>query len=259
VLVFVLALQSPEASQNWQQVSRFCERTVRSVCAQSCQDFRVFLVCNQRPTWSFNHPALTIIEDKFPIPDPDILSRMRDKCLKVKVGLIAARHHAPAHVMIVDADDCVHRDLAALARKWPSAHGWIFDVGYCHDEGTRWLLLWKDFDQYCGTSAIVRLERCELPNSLCEANDHYFILSKGHERIRYFLHERGTPLLALPFTGAIYITGSGENTSGFAVAKLRGKRMMLRRLIWSRPLTHNIRSVFGLYDLPRSCLSSAGT
>jgi hypothetical protein len=151
--------------------------------------------------------------------------------------------------MIMDADDCVHRDLAALACKWPSAHGWIFHDGYWHDEGTRSLVRWKDFDKCCGTSAIVRLEPCELPSSLSEANDHYFILSKGHEAIRDFFRERGTPLAALPFTGAIYITGNGENLSGFAVAKLRGRRMMLQRLIGTRPLTHNIRSAFGLYDL----------
>ena len=247
MLVFVIPLKSPEASQNWQQVSRLCERTLRSVCAQSCPDFRVFLVCNQRPALNFNHPALTIIEDKFPVPDADWLSRERDRFSKVKVGLIAARHHAPAHVMIMDADDCVHRDLAALACKWPNAHGWIFDVGYWHDEGTRWLLRFKGFDKQCGTSAIVRLEPCELPSSLSEANDHYFIL-KGHEKIRDLLRERGTPLAALPFS-AIYITGNGENTSGFSVAKLRGRRMMLQRLIWTRPLTQNIRLAFGLYDL----------
>src|SRR6185436_11316247 len=123
MLIFIVPLQSPHASKDWPHVCRLWERTLRSICAQSCADFRVFLVCNQRPAIAFTHPAVTIIEEDFPLPEATSASRMLDKWLKVKRGLIAARGFAPAHVMITDADDCVHQYLATLCANSPEAAG----------------------------------------------------------------------------------------------------------------------------------------
>jgi hypothetical protein len=249
MLVFVVALQSPQASKDWPRVSRLWERTLRSICAQTCPDFRVFLVCNERPDIAFTHPSLTIIEEDFPLPEPNTPSRMGDKWLKIKRGLAAAREFAPAHVMIMDADDCVHRDLAALSAESPDAQGWAFEVGYMHDEGSRWLHRLKNFDDYCGTSAIVRLESGDFPRTLSEPIDPYFILTHGHGVIGDFLLDRGTPLARPPFIGAIYITATGENDSRIALRNWRGKKMLLKKLLNARPLTHSIRRDFGLYDL----------
>jgi hypothetical protein len=249
MLIFIMALQSPGASKNWCQVSRLCERTLRSVCGQSCTNFRVFLVCNKRPAITFTHQAITIIERDFPIPEGNTKSRMQDKWLKLKFGLIAARHHAPAHVMFVDADDCVHRELAALVFQQPYAQGWRFDVGYLYPEGASWFFKWRDFDQCCGTSAIVRLEACDFPTSLDEPIDRYFILSNGHRAIGEFLRKRGTPLAPLPFIGAMYVVGTGENDSGTVLTEWGGTRFMLKKLLRARPLTQKVRSDFGLYRI----------
>jgi hypothetical protein len=174
---------------------------------------------------------------------------MQDKWLKLKFGLIAARHHAPAHVMLMDADDCVHRGLAALATEQPHAQGWKFDVGYMYDDGSGSLLRCKNFDALCGTSAIVRLQSRDFPNSPTDSKDNYFILSNGHIAIGDFLSRRGTPLARLPFIGAIYITGTGENDSRFALNDWHGTRAMLKKWLGMRPLTRKIRADFGLYDL----------
>ena len=249
MLIFVVALQSPKSSKNWSRVSALWERSLRSICAQSCPDFRVFLVCNERPSIAFTHPAVTIIEEDFPLPEPTTLSRMRDKWLKLKRGLIAARDFAPAHVMIMDADDCVSRKLAALAAKWPKARGWSFRKGYLHDEGSPWLFLLRNFDYVCGTSAMVRLEPADFPRLLDESIDPYFILRHGHGVIDDYFRERGTPLARLPFIGAIYVTDTGENDSGMAYRKWRGKKMLLKRLLYGRLLTRRIRAEFGYFDL----------
>lgn len=249
MLIFVVALQSPHASKDWGRVSRLWERTLRSICAQSSPDFRVFLVCNERPAIAFTHPALTVIEEDFPLPDPTTASRMNDKWRKLKRGLIAIRDLAPAHVMFMDADDCVHRGLAALAAAAPTAPGWNFETGYMHDEGSRWLYRLKKFDAYCGTSAIVRLGPADFPSTLGEPNDPYFILTHGHGVIGDFFRTRGTPLRTLPFLGAVYVTATGENDSGISLGGWRGKMMLLKKLLNSRPLTRSIRRNFGLYDL----------
>jgi hypothetical protein len=251
VLIFVVALQSPQASKNWSHVCRLWERTLRSICAQTNPDFRVVLVCNERPKIDFTHEALTVIEEEFPLPQPTGPSRMADKWRKVRRGLTAARHLAPAHVMIMDADDCVSRNLAALVAQKPEARGWVFNQGYIHDEGTGWLHRKSDFDRYCGTSAIVKLAPEDIPAPESkESSDNFYILANGHGVIADYLRDRGEPLERLPFVGAIYITATGENDSGVALRNWRGKKMMLTKLLNSRPLTAKVRNEFGLYTVP---------
>lgn len=249
MLIFVVALQSPRASRDWGLVCRLWERTLRSICAQTCGDFRVFLVCNEAPKIGFSHPAATVIEGVFPLPGPTTPERMQDKWRKLKQGLVAARPLAPAHVLIMDADDCVHRGLAAHCAAHPGEIGWRFYTGYVRDEGSRWLFLRRNFDVYCGTSAIVRVEKSDLPATPDEAIDPYFILTHGHGAIGEYLEKRRTPLHKLPFIGAIYNTATGENDSGFSLRGWRSRKVLLRKLLNSRLLTRGIRAEFGLYEL----------
>ena len=250
MLIFLVALQSPQASRDWAHVSRLCERTLHSICRQTVDRFRVILVCNERPAGEFRHPHLTVIEEDFPLPT-DKQSRMRDKWLKIKRGLVAARALGPAHLMITDADDCVHRDLAALASAEPDVAGWNFETGYLHDAGSRWLYRLQNFDRYCGTSSIVRLEARDFPASMQAATEDYFILCHGHGVIAQHLRARGQPLRPLPFIGAIYNSDTGENDSGLRLRGWQGKKMFLKKILNARPLTRSIRDAFSLYDLPR--------
>jgi hypothetical protein len=249
VLVFILALQDPAASKNWSRASQLCERTLRSICAQTDPDFRVILVCNTRPETDFAHPHLTIIEREFPIPAATSSARMNDKWSKLKVGLAAARHLAPAHIMFVDADDCVHRGLAEHVTRHPDSIGWSMDVGYLRDEGSRWIYRREDFFRFCGSSAIVRLSTEDFPASELEPSENYFILANGHGAIRQHMIEQGRPLQTLPFVGAVYMTNTGENDSGIRVRGWQGKRHMLEKILAARLLTGRRRSELGLYDL----------
>jgi hypothetical protein len=248
MLTFLLALQSPQASRHWGHVSRLFERTLRSVCAQTCADFRVVLVCNEKPAIDLSHPALTVIEVDYAPPTPD--GRMDDKWRKLKRGLIAIREFGPTHLMITDADDCVHRSLAALAAAAPQAPGWNFEEGYMHDEGSHWLHRLARFDRYCGTSAIVRVEPEGCPRDMDESIEPYPVLRYGHGVIGDYFRDRGRPLLPLPFRGAIYNTATGENHSHISLRSWRGKKMFIKKLLNARPVTAQVRASYGLYPVP---------
>jgi hypothetical protein len=174
---------------------------------------------------------------------------MNDKWGKLKVGLVAARNLAPAHVMFVDADDCVHRGLAEYVKHRPDIVGWSFDVGYIHDEGSRWLFRTTKFFHRCGSSAIVRLSLKDFPASESQSSRDFFILSHGHTIIKDGMANRGTPLQELPFVGAVYITNTGENDSGARTSHWQSKRQILKSALAIRPLTKRVRSDMGLYDL----------
>jgi hypothetical protein len=252
MLLFVVPLQSPEASADWTRVCALCNRTVRSICAQTSNAFHVFLVCNRRPGELPAHPALTVIEEPFPIPAADHASRMRDKSAKLQRAYVAARPFLPGHVMLVDADDCVSNRLAGIVNEHAASPGWYFDDGYIHDEGSNWLLRRRHhFHLLCGTSHILRCEPEDLPANVHSPEEALWITSRGHAELARFMAGRGTPLRPLPFPGAIYNLATGENCSHASIRSWRSKRMMLSKLLNFRPLTAAIRREFSLTDLSR--------
>jgi len=251
MLIFIIPLQSPKASKNWGHVCALAKRTLLSVLRQKHQDYRVFLVCNEPPVGCPVHPALTIFERDFPVPDMSVWeNRMADKWGKVRVGLVAARGLAPCHIMVVDADDCVSNRLSGLCEEHPESNGWFFDQGWFHDEGSRIIFRKKkDFDKVCGTSSIVRAFPDELPTEEKGDRESVHILRSGHTKIRANSIVRGTPLDPLPFPGAVYCLATGENHTAFSLQGWRSKKVLLQKLLCYRLLTRRIRGQFGLYDL----------
>ncbi len=252
MLVFIVPLQSRQASKDWRLVSLLARRTLQSVLAQTHSDFRVFLVCNDPPDGCPEHPSVTVLRKNFPVPDMSVWeNRMADKWGKVRVGLVAARSLAPCHVMVCDADDSVSNRLAAHVAAHPRTAGWCFDQGWMHDEGSPLIFRWRHgFDSTCGTSSIVRADLPDLPEVEQGPRDENFILHSGHAKIRANMQSRGTPLEMLPFPGAVYNLATGENHSSFSLKGWRSKKILLQKLISYRPLTQRIRKEFGLYDLP---------
>jgi len=249
MLVFIVPLQSPQASSDWGLVSALCERTVRSICGQAGGAFQLFLVCNQAPAMTFSHPDLTIVEDDFPIPERNTAARMFDKHEKLKRGMIAARDLAPCHVMLADADDCVHRGLAAWCAKNQEHPGWYMADGYIHTAGSRWLYRRRDFDQICGTAAVVRCAEGDFPRQMSDPKAEFFMINCGHFEFRNPARAGGRHLDPLPFPGAVYMTATGENDSGISLREWRGKKMLIKKLLNSRLLTNELRAEYGIYEL----------
>jgi hypothetical protein len=173
---------------------------------------------------------------------------MNDKWRKVRYGLAAARKYAPAHYMIADADDCVSRHLAGFAATQLSESGWYLERGYMYCEGSRFLVLKDNFYRYCGTSAIVRCERQDLPQDVDDSLS-CFLTRSGHVTIAEEMARLGRPLSTLPIPGAIYITGTGENDSGLRYRSWESKRRFVQEFLRHRLVNKRIREEFGLNPL----------
>ena len=168
---------------------------------------------------------------------------MNTKFGKLKRGMVYARRWAPCHVMFVDADDCVSSRLADLVERNPSCPGWVLDHGYMHSEGTHLVYCRDNFDQYCGTSSIVRCAEDDFPSSMSESSFRFDVLRHGHKGIARAMRERGTPLERAPFVGAVYVTDTGENNSGVSLFPWGP------RFLSSLPLSASMRQEFGLYPV----------
>ena len=264
MLVFVVPLKSKRLAGSWRRSEALLERTLRSICAQTSDAFRVIVVCHERPEIGFAHPHIRYVEVDFSVeltqPEPtaddsltampDIERKRVDKGRKLLLGCTLAAEYGPDHVMIVDADDCVSNRLAEFASRSRSAAGWYIARGYSYQEGSSHVYLKRrDFHRECGTGNIVRYDLLQLP-SAPEYNRGvpYYKLLLNHGLFATKISRLGEPLVALPFYGAIY-TFNGENIFAMSRPARRGVLGVLKRLVNERPLTDAIRREFGLYAI----------
>ena len=254
MLVFIIPLKSKQVSQSWSRLSQLFTRCLQSVCNQTNPNFRVVVACHERPDIQFIHPQIDYVEVDFPAPDRNSAdfgevagSGDTDKAKKILAGLNFAKQFAPSHVMVVDADDCVSNQLAALVDNNSQCNGWYFKKGYVYEEGSKMLFLnTKNFNQSCGTSIIIKYSLY----SLLFPSKYYY---NHHDR----LLKNGVVLQELPFPGAIYIIKNGENQF-MTVNKTQDLQkqenwllFLIKKVLKYRPLpiANNIRRNFGLYSI----------
>jgi hypothetical protein len=255
-MVFIIPVKSAVISPSWEKFSRLFERSVRSVCQQTDQDFKVVVVCNEKPLTNFEHPNLYYLEVDFTPPTPEASDEFiglhspkeADKAKKILAGFEYAQRFDTTHVMVVDADDCVSNRIVEFVKRNPNIDGWYSNMGYVYKEGSK--LIFKkmdDFSSLCGTCLIVKPE---------------FLKGLVSPEM-YFRHpkrtlENGYKMKTLPFPAAVY-TINGENY--FMTEKAvkhfkndtvaRGFQKLFKRLVRYRIwfLTDRVRYNYGLYPV----------
>jgi hypothetical protein len=257
MLVFIIPVKSPLISANWVWFSRLFERSIKSVCNQTSADFKAIVVCNEKPRTTFVSPHLEYLTVDFPPPVSDKVNpvvglespKEADKAKKIIAGLVHASKFNPSHIMVVDADDCINKNIVKFVQERPNDDGWYAKTGYVYKEGKKYIYLnSKNFHDLCGTSIVVKYELAEL------------LIQDG----RFYEHNlinlaNGTNLQVLPFAGAVYSIENQENyrMTSTAVKAIsnnlsqKGLAYWLERISKYRifPLTNSIRQQFGLYKL----------
>lgn len=259
MLVFIIPLKSPQVSKSWTKVCQIFNRTIQSICNQSIGEFRVLVVCSEKPNIKFNHNFITYIQVDFPIPASDYESKELDRTRKVLTGLIYAKQLNPSHIMCVDADDCVSRHIAEYVKQHPQSYGWFIKKGYVYKDGANIIrIMRKGFDQFCGTSHIIRYDCFDLPETVDE-DEHIQLIYKYylHRQVRNTLANKGIAIEPLPFAGAVYVVGNTENIyvgvedQGRKIS-LQTRLLRMKALFDNRLLTRSIREEFGLFDVSKT-------
>jgi hypothetical protein len=258
MLVFIIPLKSKQICQSWERVSQLFARTAKSTCNQTTDNFRVIVVCNEKPNIEFNHKNLIYIQRDFTLPSLDWRSKNIDRTRKLITGLTYARELNPSHIMSVDADDCVSKHLAEFVNSHSQSNGWLINKGYSYTEGDKIIrLMRKGFERYCGTSNIVRYDLYNVPEIIDEITEAKYLESifnyYRHREITDTLAKQGTPLEPLPFPGAIYTKNGQNNYLGVEdqnkKINLKSRLFRIKALFDYRLVTKSIRDEFQLYDV----------
>ncbi len=257
MLIFIIPLKSKEVAKSWVNTCQLLERSLRSICSQTDPRFKVIVVCNTKPELQFQHPSIDYIEVDFTIPH-SLLEKDLDKGKKVIRGLLHAHQFSPQHVMVVDADDCISCHLTQYVNQHPNSSGWVLNNGYVYQENSRFIYYRKShFYSWCGTCNIMRFDLCPLPDRDGESYPEelaFYYSGKNHANIKSQLKEKGYSIEALPFVGAVYTIGNGENIYQTGFSRIhnanRGRTLfLLKELLKFRLLTASIRQEFSLYKL----------
>lgn len=228
MLAFITTVRHPQNSADYGRVESLLQDTLLSLTRQSCDDHVSIIVGNRRPAFALPDRTVFVRVD-FP-PPSDIqgprtgnASVIWDKGTKTAVGLIAARDYQPEYVMPVDADDFVHRDIAAFVGAHPGRDGWVVKRGWVYSQARNCYALRRNFFRICGTSFIVPYRGYGVPAELTTSATQQDIAEAFGERLENVLEHgyafewwrtQGKDLQPLPFTGAVYHVDTGENHSG---------------------------------------------
>lgn len=262
MLVFVVPLKSRQVARSWEYVTALFERCLKSICNQTSPDFKVIVVCHEKPEIEFSHPAVAYVGVDFPVPDSNDHPALNlDKYRKRAAGYLHAGRFKPSHVMQVDADDCVSNRLAEFVSRNPRSQGWFFESGYFYRDGARRIYLKPEgFHYWCGSSFILGYDQLKLPESADFDDSALLVLAPSGIKRR--AEESGSPLAPLPFPGAIYVrrTKGGEGTHDrrtiFSNLRTQPKTYLHRaKLGWlqltdSEPIGASVSAEFGLHPLP---------
>lgn len=181
-----------------------------------------------------------------PIAALPVLARryVGDKYSKAKCGLRVALHDPSGRfAMFVDADDLVHRDVAAYAldRVGRFRGGHTVTQGYGWAVGDDYFRPMTGFHGTCGTCNAVYLDDSDKDTWLRTFDLHKFDRRKhwlyaGHSSVFRRLRNVGRNTEKFPFRAAVYVTDTGNNISGTRKA---GRGIVA--------LTGALREEFGLY------------
>lgn len=231
MLVFITSVRHPYNSNSYLRVSELLDETLASVCAQTSANFRVIVVCNQIPELRPRDRVEFVTVD---FPAPSQLSKPTtgmqairlDRGTKYVIGLIYAQRYAPDYIMFFDADDYISNRIVAYVDHHPESLGWYFEQGYIYRQNSNKVKLIKDFQKRCGTSHIFHQSLFSLPSELNVRSSleavmgsvdarYLFSILGSHRIAQLFYKNKGIDLKILPFPGAIWVLGNGENHSGW--------------------------------------------
>lgn len=262
MITFIIPVKSKRVSASWESFSKIFERTLRSVTNQTSQNFKVLVVCHEKPETNFVHPNVEYIHVDF---DPPQLAtapkekhdglKEEDKSRKILAGVAHSEKRGTNYLMVVDADDLISNKIAAFVEKNSNTgtNGWYFRKGYIYREGAKYISLNKEnFNTLCGTCIIIK---ATLIKQIFKQVPHLLYVHKTTGL------ENGIKLDALPFSGSVYSIANGENhymnakqirvlTSGSFLkwSTIVGVFRKLKKYnIY--PLSKRIRQEFGMYQL----------
>jgi hypothetical protein len=167
-VVFVGALRARKHSVNFERVVYLLTQTLRSICNQTLDDYRVVIACDEIPLIDFNDDRVVFVPvlpfEHYQVRTNSVQLQIhdcrKDKARKYVAALQLAKKYSPRYIMFVDLDDFINSHiLAFLSESRLSSPGWYVNKGYVWDwQADECAEIVSNFDYRCGSSLIIPLQ-----------------------------------------------------------------------------------------------------
>ena len=205
-------------SKRWDEVERNLRYTLRSVQASRAVDPLIVIACHEAPDLGdCSERNVHILSVPF-APELDVKNRIADKMRKrmfTGAWLRANLSHEGMYVMFLDADDLVHKDLAAYVLEHDNRRSYLIDKGYRYDCSSGLLDRRSSaFYRVSASSFIGYFTKEDLPNSW---NDGEAPLAKfdvyphGHGEYGVIAAQMGKSPDKVPFYAVTYLMNHNES------------------------------------------------
>ncbi len=235
MLYFVIPLMSKKVAKDWEMVSELFNRTLWSCYNQTDPDFKILVACHEIPVLKKQYDDrvefIQVSEEEAPIPTNQY-EKMVDKGYKTHTLAMRLRELGGGYAMMVDADDLVSCHLVEFINKHQGENGYYVKTGYVYFVGDNFMKVLPKFSS--GSACIVNYSIDDLPEKYPDVmtpncDDNEWIIRKRHGGVVPACKALKRPLKPLPFKGAVYVLGSGENHSMYGKktkyqTRLRGIR-----------------------------------
>ena len=199
MFVFLIALKSRNASQDWQLTTKLLSQTLESIQNQTNSNYKIVVVCNEKLAIPSNVDWV-LTDNASPDLNADFHLKEKDRAKRLLIGYEYAKKYNPDYLMPVDADDFVSQHITEYALNDNNkSNGWYLDSGYIYEHNNQLIHIDNGFKDYCGSSLII---------NTCKFLDYF----DGD----IYLHNQSNNLIPLPFDGVIYNRCNGDN---FAATK----------------------------------------
>jgi len=263
---FVVPIKPKAVSKNWDYDNLLLERTVKSICAQTDQDFKLIIVYNDQPKINFSHPNLINIHYPFPpvaaneIEDLDYVlkyykkeyaEKMLDKGKKIYYGCKIAIEAGCNYLMGIDSDDLISNKLAEFVNKYAKSNkpGWRIKKGFIYEENARLLVKKLDIQNINGSTHIIRKDLVTIPDFSSNLFWNYNLFEAHgytYDRIKDFHNEL---LEDYPFFGMIYIVHKNNYSNILKLTQKISLKNIVKKILRGKFLSNSIRKEYHLFKL----------
>jgi hypothetical protein len=228
-------------------------RTVRSAQAAAADKGLIIVACHAEPDLASSAAAnVHVLPVSF--PEPTMQDAGRDKARKRRfIGAwLREMVDGPIYVMLLDADDLVHRDVVKYALA--EGHGsYLVNDAYSFDLRRRVLQHRpQGFPWARGSCFVCRFTPDELPTSADDTASPFAQFGaspdqRGHLEYPELASELGRPPVPFPFGAALYTVNHSESTWGRRTGAQR--QVNSRELVWPKTAWSILADDFAAPDL----------
>lgn len=255
---FIIPLKSRKVAQDWKITSHLLEQTIYSLNNQTCKDFYAVIVGHESPDLSPTaQDAVKFLASPFAIPPLKKsgnyryhrdFDRILDKYRKIALGLSELRQEKLSYVMVLDADDLLHKDLVSYVLQKMNPNGYIIRCGYQYYSKIKRIIARTDLDKICGSTTIIHTSHVPFPEEVTAdtiSQIPWCYLSHADMEAHFRKHKR--PLQLLPFNGLMYVVQHGQNASDeFRESPKSKLKEFLKPVLLGKQITNQEIEDFGI-------------